>query len=133
MYVWNLLAEVEPEYNLYICCFQLTERINGMKIGFLKEGFEKCKENVSDVIKGILPHLEAIGATVEWVSIPEHFDGSISISTRHYFRCRQTDRHNKTFSHTCLVISENIFYNTMSHGYKILLCIYGCSIKANYN
>ena len=56
-------------------CLQLTERIDGIKIGFLKEGFEKCDDNVNSVVKAIIPQLEAVGATVDWVSIPEHFDG----------------------------------------------------------
>jgi Asp-tRNA(Asn)/Glu-tRNA(Gln) amidotransferase A subunit family amidase len=55
----------------------LTGKIEGMTIGFLEEGFIKCKPNVQGVVKATIPVFEALGAKVEWVSIPQHFEGRI--------------------------------------------------------
>ena len=56
---------------------QLDKPIQGFKVAFLKEGFEKVEDKVSTVVKSTLPMLESLGVTVEWVSIPEHFQGML--------------------------------------------------------
>lgn len=48
-----------------------------MQIGLLQEGFVGCEEDVINIIKGTTSVFEALGATVEEVSVPEHVEGKM--------------------------------------------------------
>lgn len=54
---------------------QLTEDLNGKKIGLVTEGFDTCEPDVVDIVKGCANKLTKAGAVVEDVSIPMHADG----------------------------------------------------------
>ena len=49
-----------------------------MKIGVLKEGFTKCEDDVCGVVRAAIAKFEGLGATVEEVSVPQHYDGKWS-------------------------------------------------------
>jgi amidase len=51
---------------------ELNKGVKGLKIGILKEGFDVCDARVSDVIKKTLKLLEAEGAELTEISVPEH-------------------------------------------------------------
>ena len=61
-----------------LCNFlQLTERIEGFNVGFLEEGFAKCDESVQQIVKNMQAEFEAAGASVEWLTVPQHNTGRI--------------------------------------------------------
>ena len=56
----------------------MKDPITGFRIGFLKEGFEKVEPSVRATVEATKEVFESLGAKVEWVSIPEHYDGNTS-------------------------------------------------------
>ena len=49
--------------------------MKGKKIGFVKEGFDVCEEDVVNIVKAAANKLTKAGAIVEEISIPMHADG----------------------------------------------------------
>ena len=58
-----------------ILTFKLTEKLDGMKIGLLKEGFIGKQQEVDDMVRSAIYLLKDAGATVEEVSVPLHHVG----------------------------------------------------------
>ncbi|CAH1801050.1 unnamed protein product [Owenia fusiformis] len=52
----------------------VTKGVAGLKVGFLKEGFEGCESDVEQVVKTTADMLRNAGATVEDISLPMHKD-----------------------------------------------------------
>ena len=58
-----------------ILIFKLTEKLDGMKIGLLKEGFIGKQQEVDNMVRNAIYLLKDAGATVEEVSVPLHHVG----------------------------------------------------------
>ena len=56
--------------------FQLCTNLSGKRVGVVKEGFERCDDDVIAVIKEATNKLAKAGATVEEISVPLHSDGN---------------------------------------------------------
>ena len=56
---------------------KLTADMKGKRVGVVKEGFEKCEEDVINIVKAAASSLTKAGAIVEEVSIPLHSDGNV--------------------------------------------------------
>ena len=55
---------------------QLSSDLSGVKIGLLREGFDVCETDVSELVrKAATDKLSLAGALVEDVSVPMHKDG----------------------------------------------------------
>ncbi|XP_013395091.1 uncharacterized protein LOC106162361 [Lingula anatina] len=65
---------VVPEYSKL-----LTADLTGMKVGLVKEGFDKCDKDIDSTIRASMQWFEAAGATVEETSIPMHITGKIAL------------------------------------------------------
>ena len=50
-----------------------------MKIGILKEGFEKCEVDVETMVKDAANSLKQKGAIVEEISVPMHATGNLLV------------------------------------------------------
>ncbi|XP_013395093.1 uncharacterized protein LOC106162363 [Lingula anatina] len=61
---------VVPEYSKL-----LTADLTGMKVGLVKEGFDKCDNHIVSTVRSAKQYFEAAGATVEETSIPMHITG----------------------------------------------------------
>lgn len=55
---------------------ELADDMKGKKVGIVTEGFEKCDEDVTNVVMAAANSLAKVGAQVEEVSIPLHREGS---------------------------------------------------------
>lgn len=51
--------------------------MKGKKVGIVTEGFEKCDEDVTNVVMAAANSLAKVGAQVEEVSIPLHREGNM--------------------------------------------------------
>ena len=56
---------------------KLTEKLDGMKVGLLKEGFIGKQQEVDDMVCSAIYLLKDAGATVEEVSVPLHSLGEL--------------------------------------------------------
>ncbi|NCE88259.1 amidase [Pseudomonas sp. Q1] len=64
--------QAEPQVDDY--CSYLGRGVSGLRIGVVQEGFALANQDprVADKVREAIAHLEALGAQVEPVSIPEH-------------------------------------------------------------
>ncbi len=60
---------------IYVYLFQLDNGVSGLKVGLLTEGFDVCKDEVSNFVRKAAETLSQAGLTVEECSIPMHKDG----------------------------------------------------------
>ena len=58
-----------------ILIFKLTKKLDGMKVGLLKEGFIGKQQEVDNMVRSAIYLLKDAGATVEEVSVPLHHVG----------------------------------------------------------
>ena len=79
--------------------------MKGKRVGVVKEGFEKCADDVINIVKAAANTLTKAGAVVEEVSIPMHSDGIMLLQlTRRYFaNCTFGPGH----AETCLLSYAN--------------------------
>ena len=64
--------QAAPQVDAY--CDYLERGVSGLRIGILQEGFQLANQDprVADKVRGAIARLEALGARVEEVSVPEH-------------------------------------------------------------
>jgi amidase len=64
--------QAAPQVDVY--CDYLERGVNGLRIGILQEGFQLANQDprVADKVRSAIARLEALGARVEEVSVPEH-------------------------------------------------------------
>ncbi|CAH1783155.1 unnamed protein product [Owenia fusiformis] len=59
-----------PEYTKL-----MTEEVSGMRVGLVKEGFEKCDPDIERTVRDTVQQLKTKGTTVDEISIPMHLKG----------------------------------------------------------
>ena len=68
--------------DLYVFYVQLTGDISSLRIGVLREGFEMpgADMKIITLVKDAADRFSMLGANVEEVSVPMHFDGEVLVA-----------------------------------------------------
>lgn len=61
--------------------------MKGRKVGIVKEGFEKCDEDIANIVMRAANSLTEVGAIVEEISIPLHSEGNKLVDIFMAFHC----------------------------------------------
>ena len=62
---------------MHTVIIKINQGISGLKIGFLKEGFEGVEEDVATIVRGAALRLSGLGAIINDVTVPLHDDGML--------------------------------------------------------